>query len=147
MEIFLALTLRQYTTLLYACCLLARPGTRYGLVCQARQTRRDRLWQRRRLRKVCLSGRIQYKHNTAAGGGGGRYMSRGRTGKARLAQVPECEMKLCKAGAAAAAADEDNGSNGTRTKIRSLCSQGCCSYCSLSPTCVCAWKLFSIFVI
>lgn len=66
-------------------------------------------------------------------------------GKARLAQVPECEMKLCKAGAAAA--DEDNGSNGTRTKIRSLCSQGCCSYCSLSPACVCAWKLFSIFVI
>lgn len=40
-------------------------------------------------------------------------------------------MKLCKTGAAAAAADEDKGSDGTRTKIRSRRSQACCSYCSL----------------
>lgn len=147
MEIFLALTLAPSLSLSLWLLVLARPGTRYGLVCLSQtDTQTEGAGRETFAYQAALNiniTRLRRRRgqwvNIWAGAGEQQQLSQ--------AQVLECEMKLCKAGVG----DEDNGSR-TRTKIwsqlrlRSLPLSLPHSH-TLPVSLACAWKLFSIFVI
>lgn len=149
MEISLALTLAIY----HALCMLSWLALALVMALFARPDRHaDWHWQRRRLRKVCLSGRIEYKHSTAkrAAGraGAGKYMSGGSKARllkclgvkwscARLALLLPLLMKTMAA--------MEPGQKSDLVALRLAAPTALSSY--PSAACICVWKLFSIFVI